>query len=339
MSSALVLVRAVSGLEWVVAEEVAAAGHRVVEVSKRQVVVEGMIERPPRVADDLFVVQGSAPDPGRPKNGLVGAVRAALRSAPEPGGAFAVSASFVGERNFNRYDVEDLVGERIARLVGGQYHSRRGGVVPPDDRAEWRVVLDGKTLWIALRPYAVPLHRRVWRQRTVPGSLHPPVAAAMARLARLAPGQGVLDPFCGAGTVLLEAQSLEPGASYVGVDRERAAIAAARVNGARLGGSGISWRVGDSRRTPAGRLRARPATDPVGGSFDRIVSNPPWGVRVDAADLPAALRRWRDVLRPGGLVVALLMAEQVPRGWRVLDRYEVAVAGRHPVIVIADRIR
>ncbi|HZX05684.1 methyltransferase domain-containing protein, partial [Kribbella sp.] len=217
-------------------------------MSKRQVVVDGMVEPLPRVADDLFVVYGAGPDPGRAKGGVAAAVRAAVREVPGGRGAFAVSASFVGERNFNRYDVEDLVGERIARLTGGRYCSRRGGRVPPEERSEWRVVLDGKTLWVARRPYAVPLHRRPWRQHTVAGSLHPPVAAAMARLAKLAPGQQVIDPFCGAGTLLVEAHHLEPGARYVGLDRDPAAIAAAKANWAAAdhrggeGGGGVVWR-------------------------------------------------------------------------------------------------
>ncbi|NUS00689.1 MAG: methyltransferase domain-containing protein, partial [Kribbellaceae bacterium] len=265
----------------------------------------------------------------------------------------------------------DALGERIARLTGGRYHSRRHGAVPPHGRTEWRVVLDGKTLWIAIRPYAVPLHRRPWRQHTVPGSLHPPVAAAMARMSDLAPDHQVLDPFCGAGTLLLEAHHLEPHARYLGVDRDPAATAAARANssaaagtthrrgdgsgnerrdalggakhhreehgaerragvrGARHSeGAGVVWRCGDARW--------------VEGAFDRVLSNPPWGVRVADADFPAVVRRWRDVLRPGGLLAAILMpeqAERIGRGWRVRARYDVAVAGRHPVILVAEPAR
>ncbi|NIK57705.1 methyltransferase domain-containing protein [Kribbella shirazensis] len=331
MRSALVLVRVVAGLEWLAAEEVVAAGHRVVEVSKRLVVVEpssdAIVERPPRVADDLFVVRGTVVDPGRTKAGLVAAVRSTALGSGERG-AFAVSASFVGERNFNRFDVEDLVGERIARLTGGRYHSRRGGIVPPDERAEWRVVLDGKTLWIGVRPYAVPLHRRAWRTRTVPGSLHPPVAAAMARLAQLAPGHDVLDPFCGAGTLLLEARLLEPRAEYVGLDRDPAAIAAARANAARASACDrtMTWSCADTRR--------------LTGSADRMITNPPWNRRVRIGDLAPYLRAWRRVL--DGRLVAILTAEQAAglgRGWRIEARYDVAVAGRHPVIVVAEASR
>ncbi|MEU8221062.1 methyltransferase [Kribbella sp. NPDC048915] len=342
---ASVLVRTVAGLEGLAADEVAAAGHRVVEVSKRQLIVEGeagaLVRRPPRVADDLFVVVGSAPDPGRAKAGLAAAVRAAARTAPAGEGALAVSASFVGERNFNRYDVEDCVGERLARLTGGAYYSRRGGAKPPELRTDWRVVLDGKTLWVARRPYAEPLHRRPWRRRTVQGSLHPPVAAAMARLADLAPDHAVLDPFCGAGTLLLEAQAIEPRARYAGVDRDREAVAAARANAAAhsaaragtyatdrgdRGDRAIDWVCADSAT-----LTAR---------ADRIITNPPWNRRRYIGDLAPYLRAWRRTLN--GLLVALVMPEQVAglrRGWRVCARYEIAVAGQHPIIVVADSSR
>jgi tRNA (guanine6-N2)-methyltransferase len=320
----LVLVRTVTGLESLAAEELTAAGHRVVELGKRQLVVEPTSESflgsPPRLADDLFVVYGETPDPGRAKAGVGAAVRASVQEAPVDRGAFAVSASFQGMRNFNRYDVEDLVGDQLARLTAGRYYSRRHGIAPPDERSEWRVVLDGKTMWVGLRPYAVPLHRRPWRGRTVRGSLHPPVAAAMARLADLAPGQHILDPFCGAGTLLLEAQLLEPQAEYVGLDLDPAAIAAARANAA---GRRMTWRCADNRR--------------LTGTADRIVTNPPWNRRVPVGDLAPYLRAWRRVLV--GRLVAILTPEQatgLPRGWRIEARYDVAVAGRHPVIVVAE---
>jgi 23S rRNA G2445 N2-methylase RlmL len=330
----LVLVRTVTGLERLAAEELAVAGHRVVEVGKRQVVVEpapksitGSIRgsitgSPPRLADDLFVVYAAIADPGHTKTALAGAADT-LRRAVEPPrdrSNFAVSASFQGLRNFNRYDVEDLVGEQLSHLTGGRYHSRRHGIAPPDERNEWRVVLDGKTMWVGLRPYAVPLHRRPWRGRTVRGSLHPPVAAAMARLAQLEPRQNVLDPFCGAGTLLLEAQLLKPQAEYVGLDHDPAAIAAARANAA---GRRMEWRCTDSRRLTTGA--------------DRIITNPPWNRRVRIGDLAPYLRAWRQVL--DGRLVAILTPEQatgLPRGWRVEARYDVAVAGRHPVIVVAE---
>ncbi|MEU4195669.1 methyltransferase domain-containing protein [Kribbella sp. NPDC026611] len=300
-------------MESLTAAEVTAAGHRVLEISKRQLIVEGLalVQEPPRLADDLFVVHTALPDPGHRKTDLLATARAfRFETALGERRGFAVTASFVGERNFNRFDVEDLVGSAL----GGRYYSRRDGQTPPADRDDWRVVLDGKTLWVARRPYDVPLHRRPWRQQTVVGSLHPPVAAAMARLARLEPGHRVLDPYCGAGTLLVEAHALEPRASYVGLDREPTAIAAARANSA-----DIRW----SRKK-------------VDGSFDRIITNPPWGVRLPAGDLVRQLDQWQV----SGRLVAIVTHDQAARlstAWRIEERYDVSVAGQHARIVVAKR--
>jgi 23S rRNA G2445 N2-methylase RlmL len=142
----------------------------------------------------------------------------------------------------------------------------------------------------------------------------------MARLAQLAPGHQVLDPFCGAGTLLLEAQYLEPQASYVGMDHDPAAIAAARAN---AGGWRVTWHCTDTRRLTT--------------AADRIITNPPWNRRVPIGDLTPYLRAWRRALV--GPAVALLLPEQVSalgRGWRIRARYDVAVAGAHPVIVVVE---
>lgn len=137
-----------------------------------------------------------------------------------------MSASFLGQRTYSRYDIEDLTGRVLAEGTGGHYHSHRDSVRPPRTRADWRVVLDGTRTRIAMRPFNAPLHRRDWRTQTVIGSLHPPVAAALAQLARIERGHRVLDPFCGAGTLLLEAHQIEARAEYLGIDNDQSAVTA-----------------------------------------------------------------------------------------------------------------
>lgn len=322
----LVLVRTVTGLERLAAAEVAEGNHRVIDVSKRQLLIESttaIVDNPPRLADDLFLIHAAATDPGHTKQALAEAV-STLRLASAPAD-FAVTASFHGRRNYNRFDVEDLVGAALQTHSGGRYHSRRTGVAPPSDRVDWRVILDGKMLWVGVRPFAVPLHRRAWRRQTVTGSLHPPVAAAMARLAHISAGMRVLDPFCGAGTILLEARAIEPRAIYRGIDLKKAAVRAAEQN-TQVRGS-ITWQAGNSAR--------------LQGPVDRIVTNPPWDVRVGIGDFRPYLREWRRVLHSTGLVVAILNHGQAAQliedpAWRVNDVYDVAVAGQHPRIVVAS---
>src|SRR5688572_24231 len=74
----MVLVRTVTGLERLAAAELTAANHRVIDLSKRQLIVEPtsttIVTDPPRLADDLFIVQAAVPDPGRTKQALAAAV-------------------------------------------------------------------------------------------------------------------------------------------------------------------------------------------------------------------------------------------------------------------------
>jgi 23S rRNA G2445 N2-methylase RlmL len=187
--------------------------------------------------------------------------------------------------------------------------------------------LDGTRAILGVRPFEAPLHRREWRTRTVPGSLHPPVAAAMTRLADIRPGHVVLDPFCGAGTMLLEAAEAYIAARFIGIDRSDAALEAARANSA--GRPGMHWHRGDAARLTG-----------FASSADRIVTNPPWGVRQAIADIAPYIEQWRVALKPGGTVVAILNPQQAEvfiqtPGWTALRDLEVSVAGRPARIVCA----
>jgi tRNA (guanine6-N2)-methyltransferase len=73
----------------------------------------------------------------------------------------------------------------------------------------------------------------------VPGTLHLPVAAAMVRLAGVRPGDAVVDPCRGAGTVLVESP-------VPGVGSDLAGVAAARVNARHR--HDIAWLTADARR-------------------------------------------------------------------------------------------
>ena len=331
------LVRTTGGIEQLAADELLAAGHQVTELSRRQLVVSvnstSLIHTPPRVADDLFIVGADVPDPGHRKSDLGGLAASLFNRLRMPvpvqrDEPFAVSGSFVGRRNFTRFALEDAVGAVVQELTGARHVSRAGGtVIPPEERADLRVTLDGTRAILGVRPFAVPLHRREWRTRTVPGSLHPPVAAAMARLADIRLGDFVLDPFSGAGTVLLEAAAAQGAARYLGMDHSEAALQAARVNA--TGRAQIDWRRGD-----AGRLT------PFTSSVDRIITNPPWGFRQSIDAIDPYLEQWRIALKPGGAVVAILNPGQAAtfarsRDWTVARALDVSVAGKRARIVCA----
>ncbi|MEU6642544.1 methyltransferase domain-containing protein [Saccharomonospora sp. NPDC046836] len=298
-----------------------------------------------RCADDVFVIGAVVTGVGRERASLHRLARAAmdvpLRSllsvrqrcgATGTVSAVEVSASFLGRRNYNRYDIEDAVGEPLAAALGVPYHSRRGDAAPLPGGLGWRVTVESGRAVLALRLGECPLHRRTYRRLTRPGSLHPPLAAALVRLARPAVGATLLDPCCGSGTVPIEAALSSPAVSVVGCDRDPHAIQVAVINGEV---APVRWTVAD-----AGELPLRSA------GVDVIVSNPPWGrqVRPQGTLANGALPLWRElhrVLRPGGRAVLLLPAAEVAQalaaGLALRDRRPVSIAGTHAEVITLQR--
>jgi 23S rRNA G2445 N2-methylase RlmL len=238
-----------------------------------------------------------------------------LRRVP-PDGPFEVVASFLGRRNYTRFEIERAAGEGLERALGRRFVP---GPLGPDDHPplSWRVHLfDGGGL-IGLRLAAAPLHRRPYRLSSLAGTLHPPLARAAAMLGGAGPGALVLDPFCGAGTMLLEASRHQPAARLLGAD---AAVDAVRAAGANANRAGV--RVG-LMVCDAGGLALE------AGRADVLLTNPPWSRRVaPAASLSGGLAPfWKEAARvtAGRIVIALEDLEE--------HAGPIRRAGLEPVVV------
>lgn len=340
MTAARLVARCVRGVEELLAAEVRrrglgsvqAMGHREVRFAGRA----GPAVLDLATADDVFVLAAEADGIGRARRDLE-RLRAALADAdldrvrhvrercggPPGVGTIDVSASVLGRRAFNRYDLEDAVGAVLSHRLGLPYCSRRGGARPPAGGLGWRVTVVGDRATVALRVPARPLHRRPYKAASVPGTLHPPLAAAMLLLAGA--GDVLLDPCCGAGTLPIEAARAGVAARVLGSDADPAAVAASVANGR---GAGVTWSVAD-----AGALPLRD------GAVDRLVVNPPWARQVGprarlAADQDWLWREACRVLAPGGRIVALLPEPRSPAGLAVERALPVGLFGAHPVITV-----
>lgn len=285
------IARAVRGIEYVVADEIAALAPSALTLSAREVRFEIPSLDPGLCSlltpDDVFLSVGSVAGVGHRKDAVPLLARQAkslewntavqrvarLRDLGAPR-RFDVVASLLGRRNYSRYDVEDAIGAALAAELDSGYVSRR----PPaasflSAALTVRVFVDDDTARFALRLAAGPLHRRPYKQDTGRGTLHPPAAAAVARMLSPQAGELVIDPFCGDGTIPIEIAALAPRADIRGSDRDFARQRNAVANASRAG-AGISFSAGD-----AGRL------DSGDGAVDVIACNPPWNLAVDAAGL------------------------------------------------------
>jgi len=281
------------------------------------------------------------------------AVVAAARALPdEP--KYRVTASHLGKRNYSRYDVEGAVERALTPRLPWRFVLNEADEPEPD--LDLRVLLEDDWALLGLRLGAAPLHRREYKVASRTGSLKAPVAYCLGLLAGFAPGQVLLDPACGAGTILAEALSLAPGGVLIGGDAEQAALELAQQN---LRAAAASVRLVDTatildpRAEPPGVVlyqgdaRAIPL---AAGSVDAVVSNLPWGqqVSVDAdigqlyvAIFGAIVR----TLAPGGQVVlltdqaeAMQAALATHPALRLVSSFPISLFGRHPTIYVLENM-
>jgi tRNA (guanine10-N2)-dimethyltransferase len=126
-----------------------------------------------------------------------------------------------------------------------------------------------------------------------PLALNPKLARLMLNLAGLKRGDTVLDPFCGSGSILIEARLMGMGA--IGTDRDREMLWGCAQN---LGHYGVDARTGEGD-----------ATDIKLKNLDAIVTDPPYAraskmFKKGLEDLYASfLESAYDALKPGGRLV------------------------------------
>jgi len=146
-----------------------------------------------------------------------------------------------------------------------------------------------------------------------PIGLAPRLARAAANLARIAPGDRVVDPFLGTGALLAEAALF--GARVTGIDLEAAMVQGANRNFTHLGVSAEHLVVGDSADVEF------PGSQ---GPFDGLLTDPPYGrassTGGETAESLAAriLPRWAERLRPSAYAVVILPGGDDPLAppWR-----------------------
>jgi tRNA (guanine6-N2)-methyltransferase len=240
---------------------------------------------------------------------------------------FSVTANFVGKRNYSTEEIKQACAEGIVERQHWTYSENES-----HSDLNMRVFLEGDTAVVGVRLGARSLSKRAYKQQHVLGSLKPAVAAALLELADVKPGVRILDPCCGAGTILIEAKPY--GTIAWGGDINREAVIASRFNASQASAmvQFLHW-----------DARALPVSD---RSVDRVISNLPWGRAVSTEGSLRALyqeicEEIERVLVPGGQTVLLTNRPdlvQFPRLKR--DRQiEISLFGQTPTIMVwSDRI-
>ncbi|MFL6075430.1 MAG: TRM11 family SAM-dependent methyltransferase [Mycobacteriales bacterium] len=184
------------------------------------------------------------------------------------------------------------------------------------------------------------LTRRFGELARLPASTTPVVAALLCRLAKIGPDDTVLDPVCGAGTLLVTAAEAAGARHLAGADLDPRAVRAARDNLARRGLPAAAVVRADATRLPL-----------PDGSVDRVVANLPFGKRVgshrgNATLYPGLLRELTRVLTRQGRAVLLtedkaLLRQSVQRTphLHVVRELVLETGGAHPSAFVLTRTR
>jgi putative N6-adenine-specific DNA methylase len=251
-----------------------------------------------------------------------------------PAGApLAVRASARGSKVYH----EKGIAERVARGAGLRL-KRTVALVPYDEEKPAPLAyaaVAGDELTLDVDACGAPLHRRGWRLQTAKAPLRETLAAALLRASGWDGRAPLADPFCGSGTIAIEAalraQGTPPGSfrrfacerwpsfekaawdaqaraprapgappRILASDRDAGAVEAAKANAGRAGVAGLI------------EFAVRPVSGlelPPGPGW--VVTNPPYGVRVsegkDLRDLYAAFGRTLAA-KAAGWEVCLLTA-------------------------------
>lgn len=217
--------------------------------------------------------------------------------------SFAVRCEREGEHPFTSPEVERAVGAALSQRYGRPVDLTRPDVFVAVTVRDAHVAVD---LRLTRAPLSHRAYPRPYQQRT---ALKADVAYACLRAAEEALGatpRAIIDPFCGSGTILLEAAELFPQARLFGSDKkpdaargtavnlrafghaDRARVATAELDLAprRLRtsppGAGLSSEVVSGAGLPSAELAGTDLFGADGATNVALVTNPPYGVRMGA---------------------------------------------------------
>jgi len=127
-----------------------------------------------------------------------------MRPKPQGKPTFRLVVQMTGEHGYRRIDA------RKAFWKGLQGHLPASWREAEENASiEFWMSIHGDTAVSGIRLSDRTMRHRTYKFEHFAASLRPTVAAAMARLANFKPMQTIVDPFCGAGTLLAEAWLLE----------------------------------------------------------------------------------------------------------------------------------
>jgi 23S rRNA G2445 N2-methylase RlmL len=255
-----------------------------------------------------------------------------MRTKPTGKPTFRLVTQMTGHHAYRRADAGKALAKGLAgKLPASWRYAEENAAI------EIWLTIHGATAVCGVRLSDRSMRHRSYKQAHLPASLRPTVAAAMVWLADLRPRQLLVDPLCGAGTILAEQLALgrhEQGAKVrvLGGDIDHSALRVAEANLRSVGRAAlVQW---DVRRLPV-----------ADESVNAIVCNPPFGVQLGKPEeirplYRLALRQFNRVLRPGGRAVLLVADQEALQeaasavSWKLSRNIGVRVLGQRAMLSV-----
>src|SRR5436305_10465973 len=153
-----------------------------------------------------------------------------VHAKPKGKPTYHLVTQMTGEHGYLRRDARRALADGLAGKFPASWK-----LVDENAAVEVWLTIHGKTALCGLRLSDRTMRHREYKVEHLPASLRPSLAAAMVRLAGVAPGMVVVDPMCGAGTLLAEQREAlrsyrGQGVRLLGGDLDRGAVRAAEAN-------------------------------------------------------------------------------------------------------------
>ena len=263
--------------------------------------------------------------------------RAARTEIPELTNAksFRVSTRRYGNHDFGSNEVQVVAGNAFQQNYGT-------AVSLKDYEVHLRVDIMGKFAFIGIQYTSEKYWKRFNFEQYHRAGIKPAMAYALLTLADVQPGETILDPFTGSGTIPIQAASMyKSSVTIMGGDLYDDVIASADAN-AELNNLGPYI---ESRQMNVFELDSY-----VTGPIDKIVTNPPYGVKSATKSNMRKLYRAFIVkaamlLREEGKMVVMLQRSDMFRQivsrtklFKIIEERVVESGSLHPHIFVLGKI-
>ncbi len=241
-----------------------------------------------------------------------------------------------GEHEYTSLDIAKVVGQAVIDRIIEVY-----GIRPPVDLEYPDITIYAEVIGDVFiigidRTGPKPLHDREYRRFLHPSSLRPTIAYSLVKLSGAKNGELILDPMCGGGTILIEAALQLPRAKLYGMDINPNFVKGAFMNVKAAGVSDrVILKVGDARNLDR---------EFHGFEFDRIITDPPYGIRMRPRGLKRLYERFLqsslNILKDDGTLTLITIQSKLTLrlakklGYEVLHKRTIYQGGLYSHIIV-----